>query len=100
MKLSCLLLVWTTKSSRIRCLVGALGAERRVREDDVEALAARRLVDRVAECDVRLDLVEVQVHQRQPARPSDEFLAEVGLLADALRGSRSKAPPVSSLSHS
>ena len=35
---------------------------------------------------MRLDLVEVQVHQGQAARPGDEFLPEVGLRADALGG--------------
>ena len=40
---------------------------------------------------MRLDLVQVQVHQRQAAGPGDEFLAEVGLRADALgESSRSK----------
>ena len=52
-------------------LVGALGAEWRVREDDVEALTARLFVDRVAQGDVRLHLVEVHVHEGEPARPRD-----------------------------
>ena len=68
-KLSCLLLVSTDEVVAVGRLVRALGAERRVGQDDVVALAARDFVDRVAERDVRLDLVEVQVHQRQPARP-------------------------------
>ena len=46
--------------------------------------AAGRLVDRVAQGDVRLDAVQVEVHQRQAARPGDQVLAEVGLRLDAL----------------
>lgn len=67
-----------------RRLVGALGPERRVGEDDVEALAGRSLVDRVTERNMRLDLVEVEVHQGQPARPGDELLTVVGPVANAL----------------
>ena len=33
---------------------------------------------------MRLDAVQVQVHQRQPPRPGDEFLPEVGLRLDPL----------------
>lgn len=67
-----------------RRLVRALRPERRIGEDHVEALARRRLVDRVAERDVRLDLVQVQVHQRQAAGTGDEILAVVGLGLDPL----------------
>ena len=45
-----------------RRLVCPLRSERRVGEDDVEALARGRLVDRVAERDVRFNLVKVEVH--------------------------------------
>ena len=45
----------------------------------VETLAAGGFVDGVAERDVRLDAVQIEVHQRQPARARHEVLAEVGL---------------------
>src|SRR5207249_8248829 len=50
-----------------------------------EPLAARLLVNRITKADVRLDPMEVQVHERQPAGPRNEVLPEVGLRADALR---------------
>ena len=84
MKLSCLLLVETTKSSRSGAWLAPSRPERRVGEDDVEALGAGHFVDRVAEADVRLDLVEVEVHEREAPRPGDEFLPVVGVGADAL----------------
>ena len=65
-------------------LVRALRAEWRVGQDHVEAFASVGFVDRVAEVDVRLDAVQVQIHQREAARPGDEILAEVGLGLDAL----------------
>ena len=43
-------------------LVGALGAEGRIRQDDVETVAAVGFVDGVAEINVRLDAVQEQVH--------------------------------------
>ena len=55
--------------------------------------ALGRLVDGVAERDVRLEAVEVEVHQGQAARAGDEVLPEVGLGLDALGQSRSNAPP-------
>src|SRR4051794_27418455 len=48
----------------VRCLVGTPRAKRRIRKDDVEAFSARRLINRVTEADVGLDLVEVEVHER------------------------------------
>ena len=83
-KLSCLLLVWTTKSSRSGDLRGSLGAERRVHQDDIKPLAARRVADRVAEGDLWLDLVEVEVHQGQATRTLHELVAVVRLAADPL----------------
>ena len=64
-------------------LVRALGAEGRIGEHHVVTLAAVRLVDGVAEVDVRLDAVQKQIHQREPARARHEILAEVGLCLDA-----------------
>ncbi len=42
----------------LRRLVRASGSEGRIRQDDVVLLAAERLVDGVAEIDVRLDSVQ------------------------------------------
>lgn len=68
----------------VRRLVGALGAERRVGKDAVVALAPVGFVDGVAEINGRLQAMEEQVHQREPARARDEVLAVVGLLPDPL----------------
>ena len=78
-KLSCLLLVSMVKSSRSGAWFAPLVPKGGLVRMHVEALAAVRLVDRVAERDVRLDAVEEQVHQREPARARHEVLAEVGL---------------------
>ena len=69
-----------------RRLIRALSPERRVREDDVVLRRAGHLVDRVAERDLRRHVVEVQVHEREAARPRDEVLSEVGLRPNPLRG--------------
>lgn len=45
-----------------RGLVGALGAEGRLRQHNVEPLSRWHLVDRISQGDMRLDLVKVQVH--------------------------------------
>ena len=67
-------------------LVGALGAEGRVRQHDIKAAIVRHLVDRIAELDVRLQAVQHEIHQGQAARPGDQVLAEVHVLLDALGG--------------
>src|SRR5262249_45099161 len=59
-------------------LVGALGAEGRVGQHDVIALAAGHLIYGVTEGNVWLDLVQVHVHECEPSWPGDEFLTEVG----------------------
>ena len=85
-------------------LVRALGAEGRIGEHHVVTLAAVRLVNGVAELDVRFDAVQEEIHQRQPARARHEVLAVVKLFADLMRraSARSNTPPETSLeiSHS
>src|SRR5579862_8287562 len=49
----------------VRCLVGASRAKGRVRKDDVKALPTGCFVDRVAKADLGLDLVEVEIHERE-----------------------------------
>ncbi len=83
-KLSCLFEVADREVVPRRRLVRPLGPEGRIRQDDVEAVGGRRLVDGVAQLDRRLQPVEVEVHEGEAARPRDEVLAEVGLLLDAL----------------
>ena len=61
-----------------RRLVGALGAEGRIGHDDVKAAAIGDFVDRVAQGDVGFQAVQVEVHQGQPTRAGDEFLAVIG----------------------
>ena len=100
MKLSCLLLVETTKSSRSGAWLAPLVPNGGFVRMTSKRSDVRDLVDRVAEADVRLDLVEVEVHEREPARPCDQFLAVVGLVRTRLAMSRSSAPLVSSMSHS
>ncbi|SIM67679.1 Uncharacterised protein [Mycobacteroides abscessus subsp. abscessus] len=45
-----------------RRLRGPLSTEGRIHEDDVVAVAAGWLIDRIAKCDVRFYLVEVKIH--------------------------------------
>src|SRR6266508_7031347 len=49
----------------IRRLIRASGSEGRVRKDHVEALGARCLIDRVSKGDVWLNLMKVEIHQRE-----------------------------------
>ena len=74
-------------------LVRALGAEGRIGEDAVVPLAAVRLVDGVAEIDVRLDPVQEEIHQGEPARARDEVLAVIGLGLDPLEILRGRRRP-------
>jgi hypothetical protein len=49
-------------------LIRAFGAEGRIGQHHVITLAAVRLVNGVAEINVRLDAVKKQIHQRETAR--------------------------------
>ena len=44
----------------LRRLIGASRAKWRVHEDDVEPLGTRRLIQRVAQRDVRLNLMQIE----------------------------------------
>src|SRR5207249_2454500 len=57
-------------------------AKRWIGEDDVKAFGRRHLIDRVAEADVWLNLVEVQIHQSKAPRPRNQFLSKVGASAN------------------
>ena len=66
---SCLFEVGKVKSSRVGPPAALLRPERRVREDHIRLRQRRALRrERVAEPQVALDVVEHQVHQRQPVR--------------------------------
>ncbi len=84
-KLSCLLLVSMVKSSRSGAWFAPLVPKGGLVRTHVVSLAAIRFVDGVAEIDVRLDAVEKQIHQREPARARHEVLAVIGLCFDAFR---------------
>ena len=93
-KLSCLLLVWTTKSSRSGAWLAPLVPNGGLVRTTSKRSRRRRLVDRVAERDVRLDLVQVEVHQREPARPRRRAPGRSrSACGCAWRSSRSNAPP-------
>jgi len=64
-------------------LIRAFSAEGWIGEHHVVTLAAVGFVDGVAEINVRLDAVEKQIHQREPARARHEILADEGLRFDA-----------------
>src|SRR6266545_2254110 len=61
----------------LRHLLGSLVAERRIGQHHVEAPVAGRLVDRVAENDLGLEAMEIEIHQSEPPRPAHQLLAEV-----------------------
>lgn len=67
-------------------LVGTPRSEGRIRKHDIESLRTRRLINRIPEPDMGLDLMKVEIHERQPTWPRDEFLAEEGVRSDASRG--------------
>src|SRR5690606_6668911 len=69
-----------------RNLVSSTVAEWRVGEDDIESLTAWGLVDRVAQCDVRLDLVQVQIHEGESPRTLNELLPVVRRRPDTFGG--------------
>ena len=73
------MLVSMVKSSRSGAWFAPLVPKGGLVRMHVVTLAAVRFVDRVAEVDVRLDAVQEEVHQREPARARDQVLAEVGL---------------------
>src|SRR5207253_10127761 len=69
----------------LRCLVCASCSKRRIGKDDVILFSAKRIIDRVAEINVRLDAVQEKVHQREPARTRHQILTVVSLRLDAFR---------------
>ncbi len=83
-----------------RRLVRPLRAERRVRQDHIEPLVRRPGVDRVAERDPRLDPVEDQVHQGEPAGRATSSWPKNAPALIRRAASRSSAPRASASIHS
>src|SRR5205807_2128037 len=76
----------------LNCEVFALGrlvcsscSKGRIGKDDVVLLSSKRIIDRVAEINVRLDSVQEKVHQRESARTRHQILTVVSLCLDAFR---------------
>src|SRR5439155_5322938 len=53
-------------------LVRAFGAERWVRQYDIEALAVRHFVDRITDLNVGFEVMQVEVHKREAPRALHE----------------------------
>src|SRR5439155_26208909 len=69
----------------LRCLVCSSCSKGRIGQDDVVLLSSKRIIDRVAEINVRLDAVQEKVHQRESPRTWNEILAVISLCLNPLR---------------
>ena len=84
MKLSCLLLVLTVKSSRTGAWLAPLVPKGGLVRMQSYRSPRSGFVDAVAQVNARLKPVEEEVHQGQSPGPGDEFLAVVCVFFDAL----------------
>src|SRR5438876_2028991 len=57
-------------------LVRALGAERWIRQNNIESPAVRHFIDRIAYLDVGFEVMQVEVHKRDAPRPLRESMAK------------------------
>ncbi len=55
-----------------------------IRQDQVESPGAGRLIDRIAQGDLRLDIMQIKIYGGHAAGAVDQVLAEVDGGADAL----------------
>ena len=67
-------------------LIRPASAEGRIGEYAVEAVARRWVVDGVAQPNMWLKVVQVEIHQGQATRSSDQVLAEIGIRLHSLGG--------------
>src|SRR5207244_1418314 len=69
----------------LRCLVCPSCSKGRIGKNDVVLFSSKRIIDRVAEINVRLNTVQEKVHQRESARARHQILSIVSLRLDVFR---------------